>query len=77
MWAAAHLVLLDWLENKRTANPGFDLNAWEKKVGVRVESGDVVFIRTGRCARRRRRPVECPLSIRQGRTQRVRVASRT
>ncbi|MFL6351205.1 MAG: cyclase family protein, partial [Bryobacteraceae bacterium] len=29
-----------------------DLDAWEKKAGVRVESGDVVFIRTGRWARR-------------------------
>ncbi len=29
-----------------------DLNAWEKRAGVRVESGDVVFIRTGKWARR-------------------------
>ena len=29
-----------------------DLDAWEKKTGVRVKSGDVVFIRTGRWARR-------------------------
>jgi kynurenine formamidase len=29
-----------------------DLDAWEKKVGVRVGSGDVVFIRTGRWVRR-------------------------
>jgi kynurenine formamidase len=29
-----------------------DLEAWEKKAGVKVESGDVVFIRTGRWARR-------------------------
>ena len=29
-----------------------DLDAWEKKAGIRVESGDVVFIRTGRWARR-------------------------
>jgi kynurenine formamidase len=29
-----------------------DLDAWEKKTGIRVESGDVVFIRTGRWARR-------------------------
>lgn len=29
-----------------------DLDAWEKKTGVRIESGDVVFIRTGRWARR-------------------------
>lgn len=29
-----------------------DLDAWEKKAGVKVGSGDVVFIRTGRWARR-------------------------
>ncbi len=29
-----------------------DLDAWEKKTGIRVRSGDVVFIRTGRWARR-------------------------
>ncbi|HYM05778.1 MAG TPA: cyclase family protein [Terriglobales bacterium] len=29
-----------------------DLEAWEKKAGVRVRSGDVVFVRTGRWARR-------------------------
>ncbi len=29
-----------------------DLEAWEKKAGVKVGSGDVVFIRTGRWARR-------------------------
>jgi kynurenine formamidase len=29
-----------------------DLEAWEKKSGVKVSSGDVVFIRTGRWARR-------------------------
>ena len=29
-----------------------DLEAWEKKAGFRVSSGDVVFIRTGRWARR-------------------------
>ncbi|HEY7305386.1 MAG TPA: cyclase family protein [Bryobacteraceae bacterium] len=29
-----------------------DLDAWEQKAGVHVESGDVVFIRTGRWARR-------------------------
>jgi kynurenine formamidase len=29
-----------------------DLEAWEKKAGVRVGSGDAVFIRTGRWARR-------------------------
>ncbi len=29
-----------------------DLEAWERKAGVKVSSGDVVFIRTGRWARR-------------------------
>ena len=29
-----------------------DLDAWEKKTGVKVKSGDVVLIRTGRWARR-------------------------
>jgi kynurenine formamidase len=29
-----------------------DLEAWEKKTGVRISSGDVVLIRTGRWARR-------------------------
>ena len=29
-----------------------DLNAWEKKAGVKVEAGDIVFVRTGRWARR-------------------------
>jgi len=29
-----------------------DLEAWEKKAGVKVGSGDVVFLRTGRWARR-------------------------
>ena len=29
-----------------------DLEAWETKAGMKVESGDVVFIRTGRWARR-------------------------
>ena len=29
-----------------------DLDAWEQKAGIRIGSGDVVFIRTGRWARR-------------------------
>ncbi len=32
-----------------------DLDAWEKKTGVHVESGDAVFVRTGRWARREAR----------------------
>ncbi|MFN7925994.1 MAG: cyclase family protein [Bryobacteraceae bacterium] len=29
-----------------------DFNAWEKKAGIRVSAGDIVFVRTGRWARR-------------------------
>lgn len=29
-----------------------DLDAWEQKIGIKIASGDVVFIRTGRWARR-------------------------
>ena len=29
-----------------------DLDAWEKKAGLKVSSGDIVFVRTGRWARR-------------------------
>jgi kynurenine formamidase len=29
-----------------------DLDAWEKKAGIKVSSGDIVFVRTGRWARR-------------------------
>ncbi|MBI2687253.1 MAG: cyclase family protein [Acidobacteria bacterium] len=29
-----------------------DLEAWEKKAGIKIRSGDIVFIRTGRWARR-------------------------
>jgi len=32
-----------------------DLDAWEKKTGIKVSSGDVILIRTGRWARRARR----------------------
>jgi len=38
-----------------------DLDAWEKKAGVKVSSGDAIFIRTGRWARRKAKgpwPVE-------------------
>jgi kynurenine formamidase len=34
-----------------TAIYASDLEAWEKKAGIRVSSGDVIFIRTGRWAR--------------------------
>ena len=40
-----------WLEPGTAIYPG-DLEAWEKKTGVRIGSGDVVIIRTGRWALR-------------------------
>lgn len=40
-----------YLELSATITPG-DLDAWEKQAGMRVGSGDVVFVRTGRWARR-------------------------
>jgi kynurenine formamidase len=40
-----------YLETSAVIQPE-DLDQWEKQTGVRVESGDVVFIRTGRWARR-------------------------
>jgi kynurenine formamidase len=42
---------LPYLEPKTPIYPE-DLEAWEKKAGVKVGSGDVIFIRTGRWARR-------------------------
>jgi kynurenine formamidase len=42
---------VDWLEPGTAIYPE-DLDAWEKKTGVKVGSGDIVFIRTGRWARR-------------------------
>lgn len=41
----------DYLEPSTAIYPQ-DIEAWEKKTGVRVSSGDVIFIRTGRWARR-------------------------
>jgi kynurenine formamidase len=42
---------LPWLE---PGTPVFveDIEAWEKKAGVKVSSGDAIFLRTGRWARR-------------------------
>jgi kynurenine formamidase len=34
-----------------TAIYAADLEAWEKKTGIRISSGDVIFVRTGRWAR--------------------------
>jgi kynurenine formamidase len=40
-----------------------DLEAWEKKAGVKIGAGDVVFIRTGRWARRTAKGAWDPASI--------------
>ena len=40
-----------YLDNNVVIYPA-DLEAWEKKTGVHIESGDVVFVRTGRWAQR-------------------------
>ncbi len=42
---------VDYLEPSTPIYPE-DLDAWEKKTGVHVGSGDIVFFRTGRWARR-------------------------
>lgn len=42
---------LPWLEPGTPVLPA-DLDAWEKKAGVKVSAGDVLLIRTGRWARR-------------------------
>jgi kynurenine formamidase len=44
---------LPYLEPEEAIYPE-DLEAWEKKAGVRLEPGDVVLIRTGRWARRQK-----------------------
>ena len=50
------LVDIPWLKNKPFLDDDEaiypeDLLAWEKKTGIKIESGDAVFIRTGRWAR--------------------------
>jgi kynurenine formamidase len=45
------LLGVDYLPGKRAILPS-DLDAWEKLSGVKVGSGDAIFIRTGRWARR-------------------------
>jgi len=47
----AKLKGVQYLEKSTPIYPE-DLEAWEKKAGVRVSAGDVIFIRTGRWARR-------------------------
>lgn len=39
-----------YLKGARAISPA-DLDAWEKSTGVKIESGDAVFVRTGRWAR--------------------------
>ncbi|HVA45337.1 MAG TPA: cyclase family protein [Pirellulales bacterium] len=51
-----------YLDGKRAIYPE-DLEAWEKKSGVKVESGDAVLIHTGRWARRE---VEGPWDVMKG-----------
>ncbi len=53
------LIDIPWLKGVEFLEPGTpiypeDLDAWEKKAGVKVGAGDVVLIRTGRWARRAR-----------------------
>jgi kynurenine formamidase len=47
----ARLKGVSYLEPETPIYPE-DLDAWEKKAGLKVTSGDVIFIRTGRWARR-------------------------
>ena len=52
------LVDLAWAKGVDYLEPGTaiypeDLDAWERKSGVRIQPGDAVFFRTGRWARRR------------------------
>jgi hypothetical protein len=42
---------VDWLEPGTPIYPE-DLEGWEKKAGIKVRSGDVMIVRTGRWARR-------------------------
>ena len=46
-----HLLGLKYLDGSRAIYPE-DLDAWEKKAGLKVQSGDALLIRTGRWARR-------------------------
>jgi kynurenine formamidase len=57
IFARGVLVDIPRLKNVQYLEPGMaiypeDLDAWEKKAGVKIGSGDIVFIRTGRWARR-------------------------
>ena len=57
IFTGAILVDLSGLKGVPYLDPGTpiypeDLEAWEKEIGVRISSGDVVFVRTGRWVRR-------------------------
>lgn len=57
IFARGVLVDIPYLKGVAYLEPGTaiypeDLDAWEKKTGVHIRAGDVVFIRTGRWARR-------------------------
>jgi kynurenine formamidase len=56
------LLEVRYLDGKRAIYPE-DLEAWERKAGVKVESGDALLIRTGRWARR---DLEGPWDILKG-----------
>jgi kynurenine formamidase len=60
--ATPRLLGVEYLEGGRPIYPE-DLEAWERKAGIKVESGDAVLIRTGRWARRQR---EGPWDIMKG-----------
>jgi kynurenine formamidase len=57
IFARGVLVDIPWLRGVHYLEPSTaiypeDLDAWETRTGVRIGSGDVVFVRTGRWARR-------------------------
>ena len=47
---------VNYLEPKQAIYPE-DLDAWEKKTGIKVSRGDVIFVRTGRWTRRKEKGV--------------------
>jgi hypothetical protein len=53
---------LSWLEPGTPIYPE-ELDAWEKKAGIRIASGDVVIVRTGRWALRSAKGPSDPLHI--------------
>jgi kynurenine formamidase len=62
-------VLIDmaWMKGVEALEPGTaiypaDLDAWEKRTGIRVGSGDAVLLRTGRWARREAEGAASPIA---------------